>query len=340
MSINDTLADDITARTITLARYDASLRRDVLALLRQVEKDIVAALPGITSEINKARRTKQLNEVRQLIANGYVEITQLTEKELSDLGVIEAKWQRSSINGAAGFELAVAMPTEAALAAITRNTLVQGAPSAAWWAKQDANLQFQFTNAVRTGLAQSESTGQIIKRVRQVMDVSRRDAASLVRTSVQAVAVEARDMTLKANSDVVKGKIQVSTLDSRTTFLCASRNGATYNLANEPIAPKKMPYIALPAHFQCRSAYSPLTKSFRELGLDIDEFSPSTRASMDGQIPAETTFEQFLDRKGKSWQNEYLGPGRAELWRSGSITLNDLVGSTGRELTLDQLRKL
>lgn len=340
MSVNDDLADATTARTIALARYDAGLRRDVLKLLREVERDIVTALPGITSETRKARMNKQLAEARKIIADGYAEIIGHTDSELTALAGVEAEWQVKSINTAIGVDIASAMPTEAQLAAIASNTLIQGAPSAEWWSRQSSDLQFQFTSAVRLGMAQGETTQQIASRVRQVMDVKRRDAVALVRTSVQAVAVEARDASMRANQDVVKGKVSVATLDSRTTAVCAAYSGATYTLDNEPIPPTKLPYIAIPRHFSCRSNFSPLTRSFRELGLDIDDFTPTTRASMDGQVPASTTFEQFLDRKGKAWQDDFLGPGRAQLWRDGKITLSDLIDATGRELTLKELRAL
>jgi hypothetical protein len=89
----------------------------------------------------------------------------------------------------------------------------------------------------------------------------------------------------------------------------------------------------------CRSYWSYPVKSFKELGLNIEDFKPSTRASMDGQIPAATTFEQFLSGKSEEWQTKYLGKGRAQLWRDGKITLSDMVSGTGRELTLDQLAK-
>ena len=80
-----------------------------------------------------------------------------------------------------------------------------------------------------------------------------------------------------------------------------------------------------------------LLELFKELGLNIDDFTPSTRASMDGQVPAATTFEQFLSGKSEAWQDTYLGKGKAKLWRDGKITLSDMVSGTGRELTLDEL---
>ena len=227
MTANEQIAEDTIARTIYLSRYSAGLRKDVIKLLNQVEKDLIAALPSVTTQVRKDRLNKMLAESRALIKDGYAEVSALTSSELATLSVDEAEWQKLTINDAITVEIMTAMPTEAALVAMTKNTLVQGAVNADWWARQDANLQFQYTNAVRTGMAQSETIGQISNRVQQVMDVSRRDATALVRTSVQTVAIEARDMTMQKNSAVIKGKVSIATLDGRTTPVCMAYSGAT-----------------------------------------------------------------------------------------------------------------
>lgn len=77
----------------------------------------------------------------------------------------------------------------------------------------------------------------------------------------------------------------------------------------------------------------------RELGIDVDEVK-STRASMDGQVPASLNFETWLKGKSKAFQDEKLGPGRADLWRRGVITLSDLLDQWGNPLSLAQLKSL
>jgi hypothetical protein len=151
------------------------------------------------------------------------------------------------------------------------------------------------------------------------------------------VAINARNESMKANEDLIAAKVSMATLDSHTSLLCAGYDKAEYNMQNEPINGNKKPYLEIPRHFNCRSYWSYAIKSFKELGLNIDDFTPSTRASMDGQVPAATTFEQFLANKSEAWQDTYLGKGKAKLWRDGKITLSDMVSGTGRELTLDEL---
>jgi len=83
----------------------------------------------------------------------------------------------------------------------------------------------------------------------------------------------------------------------------------------------------------CRSVWVPLVKSVK--GLDV-----GTRFSEVGFIKANTTMDEFLKMKTKEQQDDMLGKGKADLWRSGKITLSDLVNQRSRPLTLAELKKL
>ena len=340
MNANEQIADATIERALVLNRYSAGTGRRVVELLHDLQRDIVRKLPDVTGEVSRRRLLIQLRELQELIGGGYDEITSLALGELNELTEIESRWQMNSINSVVGVEIMRAMPTAAALEAIVTNGLVLGNPASQWWAQQSQQAQNEFTRVVRLGLGQSETNQQIARRVREAMGIQQRHAFALVKTSTQSVAMQARDEMLAANDDVVKGKISIATLDSRTTFVCADCDQATYNLKNEPIEPKKRPYIAIPRNFGCRSMWSVLLKKWSDMGLPFDEFSPSTRASLDGQIPAGTSFDKFLSGKSKEWQENYLGKGRAELYRDGKITLAYMVDGLGRELTLAQLRDL
>jgi hypothetical protein len=172
-----------------------------------------------------------------------------------------------------------------------------------------------------------------------IMETARRNAATLVQTSVQAVANDARRNTFQANTDVISGIQQVSTLDSHTSITCISYSGEKWDLEYKPLGPKKLPYNnGCPRHMNCRSLEVPITKSFKELGLKLKDPAFTTRASDEGQIDADISFDKFLKRKGKAYQDGMLGKGRADLWRAKKITLKDLVDANGRPLTLAELQ--
>ena len=245
--------------------------------------------------------------------------------------------------------LDAALPTEAVLKAMVNGSLIEGAPSAAWWSKQSDDLAFKFAAQVRQGVAGNETVQQIVRRIigsprlgtPGIMETSRRGATALVHTSIQQVANDARLATFKANDDVVKGVMQLSTLDSHTTKICIAYSGASWDLDGNPINGTTLPFNGgTPRHWNCRSVLTAITKTYKELGIDIPEAPKGTRASDLGQIPADTSFESFLGRHDKAYVDNLLGPGRAQLWRDGKITLQQLVGGDGRELTLKQLSAL
>jgi SPP1 gp7 family putative phage head morphogenesis protein len=203
---------------------------------------------------------------------------------------------------------------------------------------------------MRLGIAQGETNAQLIRRVRGgkqngdvvkgFMDISRRNADTLVRSATQAVSQKARQATYEQNDSLIKALMWVSTIDLRTTVDCSTRDGMTYTVdTHEPID-HSLPWGAGPGnlHWGCRSTSAPVLKTFRDLGINVDEVPKSTRASLDGQIAQDTTFEGWLSRQSVERQNDNLGVGRAALWRDGKIEFRDLVDGNGRELTLLELR--
>lgn len=99
----------------------------------------------------------------------------------------------------------------------------------------------------------------------------------------------------------------------------------------------------------CRSARAPVfdgklvgeRPSNAVRGSDLDGLKGDARKAkireLVGQVPAETTFDQWLSRQSSSFIDDYLGKNRAELYRSGKVTLKDLVDRNGQPWTLEQL---
>ncbi|RQW16305.1 hypothetical protein EHS17_15865, partial [Rhodobacteraceae bacterium CH30] len=166
-----------------------------------------------------------------------------------------------------------------------------GAPTAEWWRRQSDAARRAFAQEVRTGFVSGETTDEIARRVvgmrgqPGVIDVSLRQARSLAHSSVMTVANASVQEAIAANDDVVNGYYWVSTLDSRTCPVCAARDGKKYSMEHRPVG-HKLPWGSGPGaiHINCRCATTPWLKTYRELGLDIDEFEPTTRASADGPV--------------------------------------------------------
>lgn len=80
---------------------------------------------------------------------------------------------------------------------------------------------------------------------------------------------------------------------------------------------------------------------------DIDDLPDGTRrkipeatqASMDGQVPADLDYNEWLKTKGDKFAREVMGEGKFNLWKAGKITQSDLLDQSGNPLTLAELRE-
>lgn len=358
MSANEDIAQAATVHAVDLRRFDAKTRKDVLVLLEQLEKALIDSLrlSGIEGEgqvqtltpFQRQRAERLLASVTETIRTAYRGIDFSMSDQLAGLSESEGIWVKTILDRGLGIDTLTTIPGPNFLRAIASDVLIQGAPSSEWWARQAGDLVEKFGDEVRQGMIAGDTNSKIVQRIRGtraagykdgIMEATRRNAEALVRSSVQSVANAAHLATARENSDVVKGVEQISTLDGRTTVICISYSEKTWDLDGKPIG-HKLPFNGgPPRHWNCRSILVPLLKSFLELGVNRDEIPTSTRASLDGQVPADMTFQTFLDGKSKAFQDDLLGVGRADLWRDGKITLTGLLDQKGRPLTLEQLRE-
>lgn len=119
---------------------------------------------------------------------------------------------------------------------------------------------------------------------------------------------------------------------------CGALDGKRWTTDGKPIS-NSMPYRSPPNHWRCRCSMIPVLKTWRELGINMDELSDSTRASMEGQV-TDKTFSDWLKRKTETdptFADRTLGKGRAELWRNGKITMDQMI-SGGKPLSLNELK--
>lgn len=338
MNVPNEILDEIISRELNLNRFDADLRKRIVKLLVDLEKDIIGRIQGKNiSEFTKKRLNEQLRVIKATITEYYKEAEKITALDYRDLAKQEAEFLRSTMDKIVGVDLFNSMPSANQLVALANGTFIQGAINADWWARQSADMYFRFSNVIRMGYAQGQPINQMVESFRSQFAIGRRNAEALVRTAVHTVSSSARELMYEQNREVLKGKLYVAVLDNRTSPQCIAYDGAVYDMDNQPINGTKLPYRDLPAHWNCRSMYVPVLKTFRELGINLPDFPRSTRSSMDGQVPDNTTFKDFLERKSKEFQDEVLGKGKAELWRSGKITLQQLVDQSGNPVSLSKL---
>lgn len=369
-SYNDLLADRAAAHAVNLLRFDSAMRRQVLGFLEDLrvtlsEKVAAARVDGRATGFQRLRLETLLRQVDETIARAYDAMAETSAELLAGLAKSEGSFAVGMFKDVAiGADLGVNVLTGSQLRALVDGTLIEGAPSAAWWELQAGDLRERFSREMREGIALGETNDELVRRVRGtatgkrhvyeingreyvyvefrggVMDTSTRNARALVRTSVQSVAGSARRETLVENQDVVKGVVQLSTFDTRTTTTCLAYGGKSWLLPDYEPIDHDLPYLGgVPRHWGCRSTEAPLLRSWEELGIDLDDAPGGVRWSrLDGDVPGDLSMDDFLGRRSDDQVDAMLGEGVAELWRAGKLSLEDLVDrQTGRPLTLREL---
>jgi SPP1 gp7 family putative phage head morphogenesis protein len=144
---------------------------------------------------------------------------------------------------------------------------------------------------------------------------------AVTRTLVNHTTAQARKSFLAENSEVFDGDEWIAVLDSRTTLICAGRDGRVYPIGSGPYPP---------AHYQCRSLRVPVLKS---------QFESATQKSN------REDFDTWLKDQDKSFQDEYFsqfpdGKDKSKLFRDGGLEIQRFRDETGKEYSLDELRAL
>ena len=210
----------------------------------------------------------------------------------------------------------------------------------------------QFSQVVRNGLLTGETTPSIAKRLigslqfgeeaktvgqiaaagGQLTQVADNQIIALVRTSINQVANAASQQVYEGNQDITKKYRYIATLDTRTSAICRALDGREFDYGKGPMPPQ---------HFNCRSTTVPVIDY---KALDIPPPPEGKRASMDGPVPGNETYGQWLAKQPRSTQADALGPGKVAYFNrlankyGPTDAMAKLVRDDGSELTLAQLR--
>lgn len=177
---------------------------------------------------------------------------------------------------------------------------------------------------------------------REGVEMAQPGLEAVARTFLQSAANTAREDAIeRAAGDLIKGWEYTAILDGRTCLVCGADDGRLF-----PVDKKDRPQ--LPRHINCRCLYLPALKSFRDIGIDIDDVKRADRNALkhesrkvkndDGsrstrfRIKESDTFggnyEQWLKTqldKDPAFVRKILGKTRFELFKSGKLLLSKMV---------------
>jgi SPP1 gp7 family putative phage head morphogenesis protein len=354
LSVNDRLRNDAIRHSIFLERLKTGQADRIVGFLnRDVYPDLLARVESRLSNISSRGYTASVESNRRLaglrdaiggiveggMARGYAR----TAEAMTGVATTEAEFQLATMSrhlpDVVAKRATFVMPSSSLLRSLVETNPMHGHLLKDWFDNLAVTTQSKVMQSLTIGITQGESVSDLVRRLRGtrannftdgVLNESRRNVESIVRTAVNHFSTQARETTYQENEDMVKSVQFVATLDTRTTPICRSNDGKVFPVGEGPRPP---------LHFGCRSTTVPVLKSWRELGIDLDDMEPAGRASMNGVVPASTTYAEWLKGQSAEVQDEVLGPTRGALYRSGALTIDKFADERGRQLTLAELRQ-
>lgn len=280
-SHNIAIADGITAHTVQLERLKSGIVAKAGQEFKRLERSLVADLSNlspadVSSPKWKIKRLQTLlKQTRGTITTHYRRIRSEVRQAHREMVGIESGYMQKLINKPVGVELASVAVSPEQASAIVSKANIEGGLMKDWWKRQSTDIQNRFGDTIRQGILRGETTPEMVSRIRGtkknmykdgVMHTTKRSADRLVRTSTQKILNDARNQLFLNNQDVIKGVMQVSTLDLRTSAICRAYSGLKWFLPEYKPDGHTMNWRGgPPRHWYCRSTTIPVTKSWQEL---------------------------------------------------------------------------
>lgn len=355
-SVNDLLAEESIRHALQLQGYSNQVVRRIMAVLGRSDERLTAELVVAMEKLGPASFTVErlealLYSARAINSEAYKAMgIELTE-QLRSFVQYEAAYQAQSLQAVLPAVVRVAaidvgVTYAAAMARPFQGVLLKGVLDDLADGKAKKIRQ-----AIAQGFVEGKTTSQIVRELRGtkargyedgLLARDRRDIEAVARTALGHMARFTQDKFVEANSDIIKAKVWLATLDNRTSAPCRIRDRRQYTVDNKPIG-HAYPWGGGPGayHWRCRSHATYITRSNSDLGIDVPEIvmANGSRASMDGQLPESTTYSQWIKKQSAARQDEVLGRSRAELMRKGGMDMEQMYGPKGRFYTLAELRK-
>ena len=349
-----------------LSQYETEALKEIQKSVNRARKEIGQKLSTIkpTSKFTKDRLEALGKELQDLTVGIQAQITG-DVTQIATIAGVESYTKQSAIMSfdgmVPGFN-AVSL-SAAQVASMVSETPVGGYLLNEWVERSfSTRLQDQFKSEIMTGMLKGEGYPALVKRFQSGAFAGLQgDMETLTRSYVQTINVQAMQDVAEANDDIIKGWQWSSATENGSVatgrgicIQCLSLDSRdeVYPLKGGP---------QIPAHPRCRCVKLYQTKTFREMGVDIDELKSANRpytlrgAGIDpetGEIFPQKVgtggrkilgvgqysgkYEDWLKTQSEAIQRQTLGPGRFELWKSGT-PLGKMTDANGRMLLIKEM---
>lgn len=385
---NERYRDFLIRRQIMSLRYRNGVAERFNELLDSTELEIVGKIRAFmdangTGDIHATRAEYErlgvlLAEIRDLRVAASSRAVREISQELREYMGDEARFTIDAFERAVGLQGVTLAPVAIGEIATFADRITFGSKPLsellARFQDDDAN---RVVNHIANAWREGQTPDQVVRSLRGtraakyrdgITAISRRSAASLVRTAVTTITTAARESIWQENSDIIIALQWSSILDGRTSQICQSRDGRMALVGGDALPegarPLDPPGARPPAHPSCRSIMIPVidgvamigdrttirdirTRRVREIdfaresrrrGVPIQQIRAEWAAEYIGSVPHDVYYPSWIRTQSAAFQDEVYGPTRGALLRRGGLDVDDFVDQTGKRYTLDELR--
>lgn len=337
--------------------YDKVIDRAAMVRLyeRRVNGKVELVIDGHAVRLDKLIRDANLSPrgferfreaVDKELLKTFKEVHSSTKRSLTDLVTNQMSYAYQTIETAMGDIWRTQRPQRIiAEDFVLKKPLYGNKTLAEGWAGVSNGEKMRIEAVIRKGIAEGLTPERIALEVRKgnVVSITRQQSRALVITSITSIHAQADHEVYMANEKAIQGWQYVAVLDSRTTPICAHRDGTIYPVSDTSHLP--------PAHFNCRSTTVPVFKSWEDLSnlenlayvrsRNMKNLTDKQIQFYDGQTPLAESYGTWLMRQPKEVQLRHLGEyNKVELFRSGQLTIDKFTNEGGNSIGIRELRAL
>jgi hypothetical protein len=312
--------------------YDRLMRSKKTALAL---KERLAALKSETIAMQGAVAATLTGEVSKVIA----EAGAFSYKKMNDITSWDGKVKK--------FNNVILSPAQITQL-VTEQTL-NGKVLKDWIGSALAPDLEKIEEVIKTGAIMGDGYAATVKRLAKDLAVDNtkqlRDLETVVKTYNQSMAVKAQRDVYRGNKEVVEQVEWTAILEAGnvktgrgTCPRCIALDGMKWALDDTNVP-------SCPLHARCRCLLLPVTKTWKELGFDIDEmekqYSPWFVKDENGNKiesgRTQQSYHEWFASRDKAFQDRAIGPTRAALFREGKLKLVEMVDQKGNLINVDKL---
>ena len=371
MTSNEIIRDQSIKHNIMLQRLTKQQINDLMTILNQSEEELEKLI--LNYKGNKKSLEKTLAAIASLrialINNAFKDFT----KELIELSLVESEFQKNLYEKALPVIVNMLKPDKKTTTKLINNLEYMGDFHKNFYKRLAENDFNKISQVINIGISQGETNQQLVKRVigtksldykDGILQITRNQASTLVRTAISSATNKVRDEFYKSNADIIRSIKFTATLDGRTTFICMSLDGKVYKISEN--------YPTLPLHYNERSIYvavidntiyqRPLKPVTEKMLLrqytdkynlknvssrnslpyghktKFDKYANAETRKMIGFTPSTTNYKTFLQNQSAAFQKDVLGETRYKLYKQGGLSVDKFVDFNNRAYTIDELR--